>query len=157
MTLAETTAPVLVFKTGLPTRYYFDRTDVAFEHLLPTATQTACPYKGVTSGYWSVRTGVEVRDGDLDLAWGYNYPTRPLLPITGLVAFYNEKIDLDVDGLPAATGPNPLLQVSAAIAMRRANRLPASLAYHFFFFFFFFFFFAATWRSAGKTLAAIRH
>ena len=31
VTLAETTTPVLVFETGLPTRYYFDRTDVAFE------------------------------------------------------------------------------------------------------------------------------
>ena len=57
VTLAETATPVLVFETGLPTRYYFDRTDVAFAHLVPTGTQTACPYKGVTSGYWSVRTG----------------------------------------------------------------------------------------------------
>ena len=99
VTLAETTTPVLVFETGLPTRYYFDRTDVAFAHLVPTATQTACPYKGVTSGYWSVRTGDTVRDGHQDLAWAYDYPTRQLLPIAGLVAFYNERIDLDVDGL----------------------------------------------------------
>jgi len=97
--LAETTTPVLVFETGLPTRYYFDRTDVAFEHLVPTATQTACPYKGVTSGYWSVRTDGTVRDGHQDLAWAYDYPTRQLLPIAGLIAFYNEKIDIDVDGL----------------------------------------------------------
>src|ERR1700721_2141468 len=82
-----------------PTRYYFDRTDVAFEHLVPTETQTACPYKGVTSGYWSVRTGDTVRDGHQALAWAYDYPTRQLLPIAGLVAFYNERIDLDVDGL----------------------------------------------------------
>ena len=99
ITLAETTTPVLVFETGLPTRYYFDRTDVAFEHLVPTGTQTACPYKGTTSGYWSVRVGDEVRDGHRDLAWAYDFPTRQLLPIAGLVAFYNEKIDLDVDGL----------------------------------------------------------
>jgi len=88
-----------VFETGLPTRYYFDRTDVAFEHLVPTDTQTACPYKGVTSGYWSVRTDDKVRDGHQDLAWAYDYPTRQLLPIAGLIAFYNEKIDIDVDGL----------------------------------------------------------
>ena len=67
VTLAETTTPVLVFETGLPTRYYFDRTDVAFAHLVPTATQTACPYKGVTSGYWSVRTGGTVRDGVIEI------------------------------------------------------------------------------------------
>ena len=104
ITLAETATPVLVFETGLPTRYYFDRTDVDFARLVPAGTQTACPYKGVTSGYWSVRTGDVVRDGDQDLAWAYDFPTRQLLPIAGLVAFYNEKIDLDVDGerLPRA-------------------------------------------------------
>jgi uncharacterized protein (DUF427 family) len=99
ITLAESTTPVLVFETGLPTRYYFDRTDVDFSHLVPTGTQTACPYKGVTSAYWSVRTGDEVRDGHQDLAWAYDFPTRQLAPIAGLVAFYNEKIDIDVDGV----------------------------------------------------------
>ena len=99
VTLADTTAPVLVFETGLPTRYYFDRTDVAFGHLVHSQTQTACPYKGVTSCYWSVVTGGTVRDGHQDLAWAYDFPTRQLLPIAGLVAFYNEKIDLDLDGL----------------------------------------------------------
>jgi uncharacterized protein (DUF427 family) len=99
ITLAESARPVLVFETGLPTRYYFDRTDVDFSHLVPTATQTACPYKGVTSAYWSVRTGDDVRDGDQDLAWAYDFPTRQLLPIAGLVAFYNEKIDIDIDSV----------------------------------------------------------
>jgi Domain of unknown function (DUF427) len=60
--------------------------------------QTACPYKGVTSGYWSVRTSDKVRDGHQDLAWAHDFPTRQLLPIAGLIAFYNEKIDVDVDG-----------------------------------------------------------
>ena len=98
-TLAESARPVLVFETGLPTRYYFDGTDVDFSHLVPTSTQTACPYKGVTSGYWSVQIGEKVRDGDHDLAWAYDFPTRQLSPIAGLVAFYNEKVDIDVDGV----------------------------------------------------------
>jgi uncharacterized protein (DUF427 family) len=102
VTLAESSSPVLVFETGLPTRYYFDRTDVAFEHLVPADTQTACPYKGVTSAYWSVRTGDTVRDGHQDLAWSYNFPTRQILPIAGLVAFYNEMIDIDLDGVRLA-------------------------------------------------------
>src|SRR5215472_432035 len=99
ITLAESSTPVLVFETGLPTRYYFDRTDVAFEHLVPTSTQTACPYKGVTSGYWSIRLDSEVSKGMQDLAWSYDFPTRQVQPIAGLLAFYNEKIDLDVDGV----------------------------------------------------------
>ena len=53
--LAESSSPVMVFETGLPTRYYLNRTEVNFARLLPTATVTSCPYKGKTSGYWSVR------------------------------------------------------------------------------------------------------
>jgi uncharacterized protein (DUF427 family) len=97
--LAESAAPVLVFETGLPTRYYFDRTDVDFRHLVPAGTRTACPYKGITSAWWSVRTGGEVREGDQDLAWSYDFPVRQVQPIAGLVAFYNEKVDIDVDGV----------------------------------------------------------
>lgn len=93
--LAESSSPVLVFETGLPTRYYLNRTEVDFEHLVPTATVTECPYKGTTSGYWSVRIGGTLHP---DLAWTYDFPTRQLLPITGLVAFYNEKVDVFIDG-----------------------------------------------------------
>ena len=41
--LAHTQSPVMVFETGLPTRYYVSRTDVRFEHLAPTDTVTASP------------------------------------------------------------------------------------------------------------------
>src|SRR4051794_34211933 len=50
--LAESRAPVLVFETGLPTRYYLARTAVDLSHLVPNETHTACPYKGRTSEYW---------------------------------------------------------------------------------------------------------
>ena len=82
-------------ETGLPTRYYINRTEINFEHLIPSDTVTACPYKGTTSGYWSVRIGDTVHP---DLAWAYDFPTRQLLPITGLVAFYNEKVDIFLAG-----------------------------------------------------------
>jgi uncharacterized protein (DUF427 family) len=94
--LADTHSPVLLFETGLPTRYYIDRTDVAFEHLEPSSTQSLCPYKGVTSGYWSVRVGDAIH---ADLAWTYHYPLPAVAPIAGMVAFYNEKLDITVDGV----------------------------------------------------------
>ncbi len=94
--LAETSSPVLCFETGLPTRYYIDRTDVDFTHLVPSDTETACPYKGTTSGYWSAEVDLRIHP---DIAWTYNFPTRELLPIAGLIAFYNEKIDLFLDGV----------------------------------------------------------
>jgi len=93
--LAESSSPVMVFETGLPTRYYLDRTEIGFEHLVPTATVTRCPYKGTTSGYWSVAVGGTTH---ADLAWTYDFPTRQLLPIAGLVSFYNERVDVFVDG-----------------------------------------------------------
>ena len=93
--LAESAATVMVFETGLPTRYYFDRTALHYSHLVPTDTVTACPYKGVTSAYWSAKLGDDVHP---DLAWAYDFPTRQLLPIAGLVAFYNEEVDLSIDG-----------------------------------------------------------
>jgi len=95
--LADSPSPVMVFETGLPTRYYISRIHVNFEHLIPTGTVTACPYKGVTSGYWSAQAGETVHE---DLAWAYDFPTRQLLPIAGLIAFYNERVDTFVDGRP---------------------------------------------------------
>jgi uncharacterized protein (DUF427 family) len=95
--LAESSAPVLVFETGLPTRYYLSRTHVDFSVLTRTDTETACPYKGTTSDYWSVTTPNGTYP---DLAWSYSFPTKDLLPIAGLVAFYNEKVDVFVDGVP---------------------------------------------------------
>jgi uncharacterized protein (DUF427 family) len=94
--LAESRSPVMVFETGLPTRYYLNRTEVDFTSLVASATVTACPYKGRTTGYWSVRVGDELR---ADLAWCYDFPTRQLLPIAGLIAFYNEKVDITLDGV----------------------------------------------------------
>jgi uncharacterized protein (DUF427 family) len=95
--LAESATPVVVFETGLPPRYYLPRTAVDFTHLEPSATVTACPYKGRTTGYWSVRAGGTLHP---DLAWSYDFPTRELLPIAGLVSFYNEKVDIFLDGEP---------------------------------------------------------
>lgn len=104
--LADTISPVLLFETGLPTRYYIDRTDIDFTRLEPTDTETLCPYKGVTSEYWSARTtdGVHV-----DLAWSYRYPLPAVAPIAGLVAFYNEQVDITVDGVAL---PRPRTQFS---------------------------------------------
>jgi uncharacterized protein (DUF427 family) len=92
--LGESSSPVLVFETGLPTRYYLNPTEVDLTHLVATDTVTACPYKGVTSGYWSARVTGTTHP---DIAWTYDFPTRQLLPITGLIAFYNEKVDITLD------------------------------------------------------------
>ena len=104
--LAETSSPVMLFETGLPTRYYMNRTDVRFDRLVPSGTETACPYKGATTQYWSAEVGGTRVD---DVAWAYDYPYTSVAPIAGLVAFYNEKVDIHLDGLllvrPASRRP----------------------------------------------------
>ena len=100
--LADACSSVMVFETALPTPYYLSRTDIDFGHLIPTGTVTSCPYKGTTSGYWSVRAGQVAGTVHQDLAWSYDFPTRQLLPIAGMIAFYNEKVDIILDGQPLA-------------------------------------------------------
>lgn len=94
--LAETSSPLILFETGLPPRYYLNRTDVRWEHLRATDTVTSCPYKGTTSDYWSVEVNGTVHH---DLAWSYEFPTREVLPIKGQVAFFDEKVDVFLDGV----------------------------------------------------------
>jgi uncharacterized protein (DUF427 family) len=93
--LAESSSPVLLFETALPTRYYLSRTDLNMGALEHSDTKTLCPYKGRTSDYWAVRTPAGVFP---DLAWSYAFPLPAVAAIAGLVAFYNEKVDLYVDG-----------------------------------------------------------
>ena len=120
--LAESSAPVMLFETGLPTRYYFDRTAVNFDHLIPTDTVTECPYKGTTSQYWSIRIGETVHP---DLVWSYDFPTRQVLPIAGMVAFYNEKIDLHVDGQELERPKTHFFSSSSEGPARNLARSPA--------------------------------
>ncbi|HWO65382.1 MAG TPA: DUF427 domain-containing protein, partial [Umezawaea sp.] len=69
---------------------------VDFSVLTRTETVTSCPYKGTTTDYWSITTPTGVH---ADLAWSYSFPTKDLLPIAGLVAFYDEKVDVVLDGV----------------------------------------------------------
>jgi uncharacterized protein (DUF427 family) len=93
--VAESTHATLLFETGLPTRYYLPKVDVRFDWLVPTELTTACPYKG-TARYWSVKIG----DTEYpDIAWGYDYPLPESIRVGGLICFYNDRVDLYVDGV----------------------------------------------------------
>jgi uncharacterized protein (DUF427 family) len=94
VTVAETNKPRILFETGLPARYYMPKTDVNFEYLKPTDTATSCPYKG-TAKYWSITVGGNSHD---NVVWGYDSPLPESQQIAGYVAFYNEKLDIYVDG-----------------------------------------------------------
>lgn len=97
VTVAESRRPVLLFETGLPVRYYLPKLDVRMALLRPTSTVTACPYKGETSRYWTVATGGE---SVADAAWCYEHPNPGVIGIAGRVGFFDERLDLFVDGEP---------------------------------------------------------
>jgi uncharacterized protein (DUF427 family) len=93
--LAESSSPSLVFETNLPTRFYLPREDVKAE-LRPSDLHTYCPYKGEAS-YWSV-------DGEEDLVWGYEAPLPDAAGLEGRIAFYDDRVDVIVDGVRRPRG-----------------------------------------------------
>lgn len=88
ITVAETTRARFLFETGLPTRYYIPRDDVVAE-LLPSQTQTRCPYKG-TARYHHVRVGAKTFE---DIVWFYPDPVHESARIKDYLCFFNERVD----------------------------------------------------------------
>ena len=93
--VAESTRARLLFETQLTVRFYLPREDVSAE-LHPSPRRTYCPYKGEAS-YWSFDAGGRRRK---DLAWSYEQPLPDVVAIAGLVAFWNERVDVFLDGEP---------------------------------------------------------
>lgn len=93
-TVAETRKPFLLFETSLPTRYYIPPEDVRLEYLEPTSHSTRCPYKGIAI-YWTAT----VRATRLEnVVWSYPDPIPESPKLRGLLCFFNERVDLYVDG-----------------------------------------------------------
>ena len=93
--LADSTSPRMLLETGLPVRYYLPRSHVRMGLLEPSDTVTHCPYKG-TARTWSVRVGDALHE---DLAWSYPSPLPESQKVAGLICFYNEKLDIELDGV----------------------------------------------------------
>lgn len=91
--LADSSRPMLLFETMLPTRYYLPREDVRAD-LIPSPTRTVCAYKGEAS-YLSPTVGGQPVP---DLAWTYPDPQREASEVRGLVSFFDERVDVVLDG-----------------------------------------------------------
>lgn len=94
--LADSRRPVLLYETELPTRYYLPREDVRLDLLESSANRSRCPYKGAAEEYWSL-PGVE---GGENIAWSYPAPFPAVGKVAGMIAFYNELVDITLDGEP---------------------------------------------------------
>ncbi|MEV5539946.1 DUF427 domain-containing protein [Saccharopolyspora shandongensis] len=92
--VADSRRPQILFETGLPPRYYLPLADVRMDLLRPSDRQTRCPYKG-TASYWHV-----VVDGTEhpDIVWAYRTPLPESQKIAGLACFYDERVEVTIDG-----------------------------------------------------------
>lgn len=101
--VADSHTPLLLFETMLPTRFYLPERDVHTQMLEPSTTVTQCPYKG-TATHWSVQVNGKLHR---DLAWTYTHPVPENPRIRDLICFYNEHVDLIIDGEKARRPTTP--------------------------------------------------
>jgi len=94
-TVADTSESVMLLEPGHPVRYYLPMADVRPEVLRPSATISNCAYKG-SANYFSIAAGGGLLE---DAAWEYKYPTPESSKVTGMLCFFNERVDaIIVDG-----------------------------------------------------------
>jgi uncharacterized protein (DUF427 family) len=98
-TLAESERPLALLEAGLPTRWYLPREDVHMDLLEPSRTRTTCAYKGHADHFSAC--------GHEDVAWTYPEPTREVAPVKDLIAFYDEFVDVELDGEPQPRPRSP--------------------------------------------------
>jgi uncharacterized protein (DUF427 family) len=95
--VADSVHPTFLHETGLPVRTYLPKVDVRMDLLTPTDSETACPYKGFAE-YWTLR--LPEGGEHPDIVWSYRTPLRESQQIAGLVAFYDTRVDVTIDGVP---------------------------------------------------------
>jgi uncharacterized protein (DUF427 family) len=92
--LADSPRAVALFETGLPPRWYIPKVDARMDLLDATTESSRCPYKGVAE-YWSARVGDEVFE---NVVWSYRTPLPESQRIAGYLAFFDERVDVFIDG-----------------------------------------------------------
>jgi len=105
--VASSGRPVLLLETDLPTRYYLPREDVRLGLFTRTDNRSACPYKGTAAEYWSFPGPPEVAN----VGWSYSAPLPAVGAIADRVSFYNELVDLVVDGVRLERPESPFSRV----------------------------------------------
>ena len=91
-TVARSSSVQLLLEGNLPPRHYFPREDVDMELLIPSQSVTHCPHKG-DAHYWSIK----LDNHDLeDVVWSYETPIEAMSAISGLLCFYDERVELEI-------------------------------------------------------------
>lgn len=96
--LARTTSALLVDEQDHGLVFYLPQVDVDFELLAAIDHTSHCPFKGEAS-YWRLRSG------DEPVAWTYREPHPEVARLRSHVAFYQDRVTVDVGvATPAVVG-----------------------------------------------------
>jgi len=88
-TIADSANAHLLFETRHLPVYYFPRSDVRLDLMVPTDHHTFCPYKG-TASYWTIRVGDRSAE---NAVWAYSDPYDEVAGLGDFVAFYWDRVD----------------------------------------------------------------
>lgn len=88
-TVADSTRVKMLHESNLLPVYYFPLEDVRQDLLEPTDHTTHCAFKG-DANYWSIHVGDSVAE---NAVWGYADPVDELPVLSGLAAFYVDRMD----------------------------------------------------------------
>lgn len=89
--VADTTRALSLREASYPAVFYVPRADADMGALTRTALQTHCPYKGDAS-YFSLPTG----QAGANAVWSYESPYPGVDPIREHLAFYPDKVEIEV-------------------------------------------------------------
>jgi len=96
-TVAESHRPLLLLETGLPERWYLPRAETSARTSCARATRSPRARTRAARPYFTVETGEREHP---DVAWTYLAPIPECPKIEQAVCFFNERVDLTVDGEP---------------------------------------------------------
>lgn len=101
--LVDTTDVIALYETSRAPQLYARREAVRTDLLVPSATVTYCPYKGLASHWNALVDGTLIRD----VAWSYDDPLPESSPIAGMLGFYADRTDMIQGVLTGFSVPLP--------------------------------------------------
>jgi uncharacterized protein (DUF427 family) len=107
VTLADTHDAVALHETHLPVRWYLPHDDVDTDLLVGSPTTSTCAYKGHAA---YVSLGADAvpglpEDAGHDIGWSYPHPLHEAAAVRGMLCFWSERTDLELDGVAV---PRPI-------------------------------------------------
>jgi uncharacterized protein (DUF427 family) len=94
--IAKTGRALTLSEASYPLVHYIPRGDVDMAQLERSTHTTYCPYKG-EANYFSIPA---LGEAGLNAVWTYEAPFTAVADIAGYLAFYPDRVSIDIGDLP---------------------------------------------------------